>query len=1524
MKKLLSTICLLCAFLILHAGNEAMQKSLRGGPAIAAGVENSFSFGKELRPSIGHRSSLLETMQGGVKIDKPVPVMKAGDGTVLYGELCYTSLWDREDGEVEINYGLYSFPASAGLTVSEKYIHKTIPAMGGGAYDNNGTLYFTSYYEGPYGLAFLYFCALDVNTGKFLLQKPLALDIYSSIGLDMAWDEIGQKLYSISYVDETGNDYTLSTIDVTTGLATTIAPITRMSSIACDITGQLYGVRYSDGMFCKIDKATAELTPIGSTGITPKYVGTAAFDNATGKLYYVTTERTAEEESGLYEINISTGKAELISKFPNNEQLTCLFVPNRNMETKMGDIQSFTANFLPSEATGTLSITAPSKDLDGNPITGNMTIAVYDNSNIMFSLNAAPGETLTKEVTLSNGYHKLEALASHSVLGKGNKKELSIFIGTDGPAAVGNLKLEKVGDKASLTWDAPTKGEHGGEIKPNLVYYSIFRNPGGIQVAEDVDVTSWSETITSDLYRFYSYDVVGYYKGVEGATVESNRMAFGTPKSVPFKMGFDTFEEFRDCIIYNENDDEGFWGYVTANQSAAYRYDTFNQGDDYLVMPAVEFEAGKSYKLKFKAASDGDFLYPESMEVKMGRSHIPTELTRTIMETKQFPHKDYREYEVVIDGIEETGPYFIAFHALTEAGQYFLFLDDVEITSGPASASPGLVENLKAEPEPNAALGTTISFNAPTKDFSGNELSSITKITISRDAVELKSFANPKPGDPLSYKDTSPKQGANTYTIVASNNSGEGSPAEIVCWAGVDTPAPVTDATHTTENGKDAVIKWTAPANGANGGSIDYSKLTYKIVRNDDVVVVENWKETTYVDKTIDTSKEQKNVFYNIYAVTEAGESKATKTSFMTYGTPYKGEYHESFKGGAVETRPWVIDVVNPSLNPTQIPYWKVETAGLNPVIEAQDNDGGLVSCYRNTPWASSRIISPKLTADGMKNPVLSFWFYHYYNPDLENGWSTKEDIIQPEVYVDGKYSNLTEKPLLLMNGQGWYKYEILLNDFVKNKDYYKIAFLGTSGTGYNMHIDNIAITDALDNDLSISAFKGSERLAIGTTRKFTATVHNSGAMPASGYKVVLYRDGKAVKEISGTKTLAFAETEDIAFEVSATIVDAGTTCKYSAEVVYASDEDLANNKSTEITTTVPAPSFPAVTDLKAVAENGNVVLTWSEPVAPSAGGNEVEGFENFESFTISNFGEWSVYDGDLLETYGISNSSSESGIYEYPNACAQMAFMVFNPSEAGITHALWTPFSGNKMAVSFASVEGQNNDWLISPEIKGGQTVSFYAKSPSIYYGEEEFYFCYSTTDNVFSNFKPIGGLVKVPTDKWTKYSFELPADAKYFAINCVSNNRFALFIDDIEYESKASVLLELQGFKVYRDKQSITDEVVGDFTYTDNSTVDKSKSYTYQVSTIYDKGESLLSNAVSIYPDGGVDSIEGVLPITYVDGGVLYVKNADGKRVSVNNVNGMSYYNGVADSDKIAISLPAGIYVVAINGVVSKAIIR
>ena len=352
------------------------------------------------------------------------------------------------DDDDAIQWGLYSFPAEERTSFTQLLLHNSICANGGGAY-HDGKLYFVSYYEGiePGTFLYLYFCILDVNTME--MQKvALKGDTFTSIALDMTYDPVGDKMYSQTYPADAASNpngyFSLSTVNLETGLTKQIAELDRMSMLACDMSGQLYGVRYSDGMLVKIDKGNAKVTEVGSTGIIPKYNGSGTFDYEKGTLYWTTTDWQTGK-SGIYEINKNTGKASLISNFSYDEQITCLYLPQSTDRFDLGDITEFTADYSKTSSTeGIVSLKAPSTDVNGNAITGDVTVFVYSDGNLKLTKDVAPGTIINEKIDLeTKGLHKLEAIASHPATGKSKKISIEVWVGTDGAAAVSNLNLTK-------------------------------------------------------------------------------------------------------------------------------------------------------------------------------------------------------------------------------------------------------------------------------------------------------------------------------------------------------------------------------------------------------------------------------------------------------------------------------------------------------------------------------------------------------------------------------------------------------------------------------------------------------------------------------------------------------------------------------------------------------------------------------------------------------------------------------------------------------------------------------------------------------------------------------------------------------------------------------------------------------------------------------------------------------------------------------------------------------------------------
>lgn len=198
--------------------------------------------------------------------------------------------------------------------------------------------------------------------------------------------------------------------------------------------------------------------------------------------------------------------------------------------------------------------------------------------------------------------------------------------------------------------------------------------------------------------------------------------------------------------------------------------------------------------------------------------------------------------------------------------------------------------------------------------------------------------------------------------------------------------------------------------------------------------------------------------------------------------------------------------------------------------------------------------------------------------------------------------------------------------------------------------------------------------------------------------------------------------------------------------------------------------------------------------------------FESHTDFTVNSAGRtgWSYIDVDQSKTYGLNNSQGE--IAFFPNVASKMSYIVFNPSTTAPPLSSdngWEAHSGKKYLACIAALKGDNNDWLISPHLDFKKTVTleFWAKSITATLGLERFRVVYSTTGNAQSDFVNAlsqGNYVQPPV-KWTKYTYTVPADAKYFAINCVSSNAFMLMLDDIAIgisESKA-----LKSYEVYLD---------------------------------------------------------------------------------------------------------------------------
>ena len=239
---------------------------------------------------------------------------------------------------------------------------------------------------------------------------------------------------------------------------------------------------------------------------------------------------------------------------------------------------------------------------------------------------------------------------------------------------------------------------------------------------------------------------------------------------------------------------------------------------------------------------------------------------------------------------------------------------------------------------------------------------------------------------------------------------------------------------------------------------------------------------------------------------------------------------------------------------------------------------------------------------------------------------------------------------------------------------------------------------------------------------------------------------------------------------------------KYVVKVRPATNE--AEKWSDEITFTTdvqfPAPADIAASNVTAqsadISWTGNAEAT-SYNLRYAECNSATCDFESVEAWSVDNFAPFTAYDGDGASTYTVTNATFTN--QGYTGSVITM--------ENGVVGTNWTAHSGDKFGCFMDCTTPPNNDFFITPEvtITEGSTFSFWARSLTDQYGLERMKVGVYGGSGTFSSYLEgsASDYVEVPLD-WTEYSYDLSAykdQTIQLAINCVSDDAFALFIDDV-----------------------------------------------------------------------------------------------------------------------------------------------
>lgn len=1462
----------------------------------------------------------------GLSTRMQAPARVLGDGTRIYGSLIYSNTWVGSSA----SYGIYSFPASSYTIPELVYAQGGYEANGGGCY-YNGKYYWNSYvYTDEMGYTFTTFCTYDFKTGE--LTKNIQSFINDTFDLQqitnaLAYDPSSNRMFALAnvkVVDETGviaKYYpALSEVDPFTGFVTPIAQIPTMVALASSASGELYAISKGDNAsLYRLNKNTGDITLIGATGLSTNFAQSMTFDPITGKLYWAAVKSNGT--TALYEVDTTTGKASEIFPFGNNEEFTGLYIPEPEVAAGApGAVTEIATSFPAGSLSGSISVTAPSLSYSGTPLSGTIELTILTDDGAAEVKSVAPGATVTVERTLTEGIHSFRAYASNSE-GEGPRMSRSCYVGIDAPAQVRNLTLAHTADgKAEITWDAPLTGRNDGYIDPAQITYTIRRYPDETVVAENLKATSFIDPVEEQANNYW-FEVIPFCGNREGkgAITESGIFGYGT--SLPCLFSLDTKEEFDLFTVIDANGDwdgEYKWGgwmfggdfkYTTEEDGncAVYGYHPETAADDWLITPPVGVEKGKKYRLTFTMWTRGQ---AETIEVTAGpRNTIASQ--SVILPKADYTHKDHREF-VVDFPASESGNYYIGFHITSKKKQYYAFISDIKVDIVPDEDAPSAISNLKVTPSATGASEATLTFNAPTTTLGGTALTSLDKIEIfhGTETAPLTTLTA-TPGESLSWTDTG-IDGWVDYRVVPYAKGKAGEKAEARVYVGWDIPEAAGNVTVSDETGH-PVVSWTAPETGINGGYIDSSKLTYAVYRYEDefVLLDRAVKGTTYTDIELD-AEPQHLVAYVVVPQSPAGFGDASASSYIVYGNPYAGEFLETFEDATVHSTPWTMYRLRGN---TQ--NWGLTSYGSNPICSPVDNDYGM-AVYTTDGWSGDEglLVSPKLDISGINTPVLTFYFYHNYT-DEHAAWDEAfEDRFIPEVMLpDGERIALHEPIYVDDLGTGWLKYTCDLSTF-KNYPYIQLALHGITACEQEIYIDRLSVTNLIANDLQAYAFTGSTKVEAGKGATYKLTVYNRGASraEAGSYRINLYDEESLIDSRNGVAIESKGYLTYI-FEREYGIQTAGSTHHIWAEIAWDDDEIQGNNLSDVVTTEVKSPVLPEVSDLAASTNEKSVTLTWGYPNSRHV----KDSFEEHTPYEIEDFGGYTLIDGDGNYTWSFSD------IY-FDNAGEAQSFMVFNPVALGIVdrasslfpYDAFDPHNGNQVLACFQGltvnsegygVSATNDDWFISPEVFGGQTIVLYAKSGDYMQGFDKFEVMYSTSGTNTAAFKELSEVLST-TAEWTRHEFTLPANAKYFAIHCVSEDGFILFIDDLEFVERRNLdNFEHTGYRLYRDGKLVSEFSAGTKSFADN--IPAEGRYIYHITALYADGrESLPSNYVEVsIGELGVKNPADNTEIR-VENGMIEISCDDYIEASVVSIDGQVIYRGEGTCHKVKVA--PGVYIV------------
>lgn len=462
--------------------------------------------------------------------------------------------------------------------------------------------------------------------------------------------------------------------------------------------------------------------------------------------------------------------------------------------------------------------------------------------------------------------------------------------------------------------------------------------------------------------------------------------------------------------------------------------------------------------------------------------------------------------------------------------------------------TPSAVSDFECVPGANGATTVALYWMNPTQTFDGKELTALADIKVYRDRELIKTFENPEIGEEMSYTDDlgDVKGGYHFYSVVASNSVGEGAEEKVRIFVGRDIPADITTLTLQHDGYDKAVISWNQPELGPNGGYVDASSLSYKVVRKPDGrVIADGLKQTTVSDENISPVSQYS---YSVVASNADGESNAVETETRVFGPAYSMPVTFDFTAFDADNSWTVMDA-----NKDGYAWMWTKVSSGDRVMGHQASstavsDDWLISYYM--PFEKDATYRAEMELHAYSADKLEFAL-------LDEMYTVKPAQVLDTVTIKGNRDKQRIGVVFKAESDGY-----------KNLGIHALSPMRADW----LEVFNLSVKKAEKSNLAAVSISGPEKPMAKKESVYTVRVENRGTDKAYAYRVTLVdKNGEELNHKDVAVTLNSGEYADVEVAWTPQVADTTAIC---GVVRTWPDDEYADDNTTDYMTVIVREAF--------------------------------------------------------------------------------------------------------------------------------------------------------------------------------------------------------------------------------------------------------------------------------------------------------------------------------------------------------------